>query len=245
VTILPPSSSIVVTAAGVVNAASFQGGAVAPGELVTVFGSGFGPPTLAGLTLTPAGRVSTTAGGTQVLFDGVAAPMIYAVTGQVSAVAPYEIAGKSVTQVQVSYNGAISTATPVPVTGSAPALFTYSAGTGQLAMLNHDSSLNSPSNPEARGQYVVIFGTGEGQTNPPGVDGQILGSVTQPVLRTTVTIGGVNASVLYFGGAPSLVDGVFQVDVVIPNNVTPGPAVPVMVTVGTAASPVGTTMAVK
>jgi uncharacterized protein (TIGR03437 family) len=189
--------------------------------------------------------VSTTAGGTQVLFNGTAAPMIYAASGQVSAVVPYEVGGQSVANVQISYNGYLSTVTPVPVTAAAPGLFMDSSGTGQLAMLNQNGSANSPSNPEARGNVVVLYGTGEGQTNPPGVDGQILGSVTKPLLTPAVTIGGVNALVRYFGGAPGEVDGIFQVNVVVPDSVTPGNAVPVTVAVGTAVSPTGTTMAVK
>src|ERR1035437_7712076 len=91
---------------GVVNAASFKGDAVAPGEIVTIFGSGFGPATLAVAQYTD-GQLPTSTGETRVLFNGKAAPMIYAAAGQVSAIVPYSASGT--VQMQVEYQG---TATP-------------------------------------------------------------------------------------------------------------------------------------
>ena len=75
-----------------VNAASFRGGAVAPGEIVTIFGSGFGPATLAAAQYAD-GQLPTSVGETRVLFDGMAAPMIYSSAGQVSAIVPYSVSG--------------------------------------------------------------------------------------------------------------------------------------------------------
>src|SRR5258706_6576363 len=85
----------VATAAGVVNAASFLGGPIAPGELVTIFGTGIGPATLAGFVITPAGFFESLVGETTVLFDGIPAPLIYASAGQTTAIVPYSVAGKS------------------------------------------------------------------------------------------------------------------------------------------------------
>ena len=61
----------------VLNSASDIAGAISPGEIISIFGTNIGPATPAYLTLT-AGNVSTTLAGTQVLFDNVAAPLIYA-----------------------------------------------------------------------------------------------------------------------------------------------------------------------
>ena len=58
----------------VANAASYSQDAVAPGEMVAIFGSSLGPLVPAGLQLDDSGNVATTLAGTQVLFDGVAAP---------------------------------------------------------------------------------------------------------------------------------------------------------------------------
>lgn len=57
------------------------------------------------------------------LFDRVAAPMIYAVSGQVSADIPFEVAGKTSTQVQAVYQGAQSPPVRLPVLPATPGLF--------------------------------------------------------------------------------------------------------------------------
>ena len=41
-------------------------------------------------------------------------------------------------------------------------LFTEAGGTGQAAALNQDNSLNSDSEPCARGNQIVLYGTGDG-----------------------------------------------------------------------------------
>lgn len=235
-----------ISAAGIVSAASFQGGGVAPGEIVTIFGSGIGPPTLTGLQLV-GGRVGTQVAQTRVLFDGVAAPIIYVSSGQISCVAPYSLASKSSVTVVVEYQGQNSNAVIVPVNPTRPAIFTANAsGSGQGAILNQDNSVNSTSNPADRGSIVVLYATGEGATTPAGVDGQIANTVfPKPLGDVSVTIGGVQAEILYAGSAPGLVAGVFQVNVRIPNSIAAGVGVPVQVRVGGATSRTGVTLSVR
>ena len=191
--------------------------------------------------------MTTQSGGTSVLFDGIAAPMIYSLTGQVSAIVPYEVAGKSVTQVVVSYQGQTSAPLSVPVAAAAPGIFTTSAsGSGQGAILNQDGSLNGPNNPAPIGSYVFIFATGEGQTNPTGNDGSLDGvPAPNPILPVTATVGGVNATVQYAGGVPSLVAGVLQVNVKVPQPVKSGPNLPILINIGGVASQTNVTLAVQ
>jgi uncharacterized protein (TIGR03437 family) len=231
----------------VLNAASYAGGAVSPGEIIVIFGSGMGPTAITGLTLGSNGNVTTQSGGTSVLFDGIAAPMIYSLAGQVSAVVPYEVAGKSVTQVVVSYQGQTSAPLSVPVAAAVPGIFTTSAsGSGQGAILNQDGSLNGPNNPAPAGSYVFVFATGEGQTNPTGMDGSLDGvPAPNPLLPVTATIGGVNATVQYAGGVPSLVAGVLQVNVKVPQGVKSGGTVPIIISIGGVASQANVTLAVQ
>jgi uncharacterized protein (TIGR03437 family) len=233
---------------GVVNAASEQGTTVAPGEIVAIFGTGIGPTTLANYSITPANFFDTLAGNTTVLFDGIPAPLIYASAGQTAAIVPYSVAGQASTLMVVNYQGLASPPLKLNIAPSAPGLFSAdSSGTGNGAILNQDSSINSPSNPAARGSIIVLYGTGEGQTNPPGVNGRIALSVyPKPLLPVKVTIGGVDATsgILYTGAAPSLVAGVFQINVTVPQNLAAG-AVPVVVTVGSASSQSGLTVSLK
>ncbi len=140
----------VLNSTAIVNAASYQGGAVAPGELVTIFQANLGPGTLVGAQLDSNGLVSSNLSGAQIFFDGKAAPLIYAVAGQISAVVPYEVSGKQQTVVQYSYNGVVSNNVTVPVAASAPAIFTENAsGSGPGLVLNGGTSLEHGS--ESRG----------------------------------------------------------------------------------------------
>jgi hypothetical protein len=133
---------------GVTNAASYATGAVSPGELVTIFGTNIGPAAAASATTDPStGKLATTIGGVQVLFNGVAAPMIYASSTQVSAVVPYEMASVASPGVRIKYAGEASNSYQSTTTTTAPGLFTQNAsGSGPGAILNQDNSLNGPGN---------------------------------------------------------------------------------------------------
>jgi uncharacterized protein (TIGR03437 family) len=232
---------------GIVNAASYAGGGVAPGEIVSIFGSGLGPATLTGLTLSSSGLVATSLAGTTVLFDGIPAPLIFAEAGQLNAVVPFGVAGRATTEVQVQYKDSTSNKATVPLVASAPGLFTLNfSGDGQGAILNEDGSVNSASNPAARGSVVSLWATGGGQTSPPGVDGAIV-APPLPVLTqsVSVTIGGAATEVQFAGAAPGLVTGVIQVNVLVPSGIAPGSDVPVVLTIGNAGSQAGVTIALR
>jgi uncharacterized protein (TIGR03437 family) len=213
----------------VVNAASYIGGPVSPGEMVTIFGTVIGPPTPAYATVDPStGKLATTIGGVEVLFSGIPAPMIYASSTQVSAVVPYEIASVANPSVRITYEGQTSDAYPLGLAASAPGLFSQNAsGGGQGAILNQDNTLNWGGNLAAPGSIVQMFLTGEGQTNPPGVTGAITSATLPPpqvtpapALPIQVTIGGQPAVYTYAGEAPGMVAGVMQLNVRIPANVS-------------------------
>ena len=105
--------------------------------------------------------------------------------------------------------------------------------------------MNTITNPAKKDGVVVLYATGEGQTNPEGMDGQLTGAtLPRPLLPVKVTIDGKDAVVLYAGGAPGLVAGAMQVNVQIPAGTASG-EVPVLLTVGDKASPNGVTIAVE
>jgi uncharacterized protein (TIGR03437 family) len=106
--------------------------------------------------------------------------------------------------------------------------------------------LNTAQSPAARGSVVQIFATGEGQTVPSGIDGKLAElPLAAPVLAVTVMIGGRPATVTYAGAAPGLVAGVMQVNAVVPDDVTPGPSVPIMIRAGEFLSRDGVTLSVR
>lgn len=234
--------------AAVTNAASGFAGALSPGEEVAIYGTNFGPSSVVSSTLTN-NAFPTTLSNTQVLFDGVAAPIIAVTNGQVNVMVPYGIAGRATTQVQVSYLGVSSNPLAYNVTTTVPGIYTVNqAGTGQGAILDQNLSVNSASNPAAKGSVIAIYMTGEGVTSPASVTGQVAPSdgtgLNHPVQNVTVTIGGVPATVQYAGSAPGLVYGVMQVNVLVPSTVASG-AEPLVVTVGTATSQNGVTVAIQ
>jgi len=239
---------------GVTSAASFTVGPVSPGDIVSVFGSNLGPAAPGvGMQLNASGTALTTSlGGTQVFFDSVAAALTYAGTEQINAIVPYEVAGNPTTQLTVAYQGGTSNPVTLNVQAATPAVFSLDfTGQGNGAILNQDNSLNGKSRPAARGSVVQIFLTGGGVTNPASTDGWITNQIgglwplltAQPV---TVTIGGViSPQINYSGGAPGAVAGLTQINAVVPDSVTPGSALPLVVGIGTWQSQSGITIAVN
>jgi uncharacterized protein (TIGR03437 family) len=228
----------------VVNAASYVGGGVAPGEMVTLFGSGLGPPDLVPLSLTDGRTLAATLAGTRIWFNGVAAPLMYVSDQQSSAIVPYEVAGLVSVDLQVEYNGVRSDPVTLPVLASRPGIFSVDAsGLGQGAILNEDGTLNSPSNPARRGSTISVFGTGGGEAAPGVVDGQILDDVL-PTASLPVSVffdvglgdNGPSAQqgeVLYAGGSAGSVAGLLQVNVRVPTEATvTGDKVPFLLLIG-------------
>ncbi|MGH9664973.1 MAG: hypothetical protein ACRD9L_11165, partial [Bryobacteraceae bacterium] len=229
----------------VVNAAGLVGGAIAPGEILSIFGVGLGPQTGVGAQLASPQVLANQIGGTQVLFNGSAAALFYAQDGQVNVQAPYELAGLATVTVQVLHKGAAAGQATVPVTDTSPAVFAVAGGTGQAAALNQDGTVNSTANPAARGSVVTLFATGEGQTSPGGVDGALAASpYPQPVGAVSVRVGGYPADVLFVGEAPGMV-GVLQINAQLPGGYAAGGVLPIVVRVGGAVSPAGVTIAMK
>ncbi len=232
---------------GVTNSASYSSTAVSPGELVTIFGSNIGPASPAGLTLDGSGNLTTMIGGTQVLFDGIPAPMIYASSGQVNAVVPFEVSNAT-TQVQIVYGGQTSPAFPMSLAVATPGVFTSDgSGSGQAAALNQDYTLNSVDNPAAEGSVVTIYAEGAGQLNPTLADGSVVtaNNLPQPVLPVSVLVNGQPATVLYAGGAPGFVAGLLQVNFQLPAGLPSGSSVPVVLQVGKIAGKQSLTIAVQ
>jgi len=230
----------------VVNAASFAGGGVSPGEIVAIFGADLGPAAPASEQISSPGVVDNLLSGARVWFDGIAAPIAYASAEQLIAVVPYEVAGQANTQIQVEYLGVMSAPVTVPVVASAPGLFTDGqTGSGQASAWNQDGTQNSASNPAPAGTIILLMATGEGETLPEA-DGKIAGAtLPKPKLSVSAQVGGMPAKVTSAAGVSGMAAGSLAIKLQIPANVTRGTAVPVTVTIGTASSQAGVTIAVQ
>jgi uncharacterized protein (TIGR03437 family) len=238
----------------VVNAASYAGGGVAPGEIVTIVGQALGPAQLTPLKLADDGRLATMLAGASIFFNGIAAPLVYVSATQSSAIVPVAVAGKPTVDVQIEYGGIRSEPLTLPVLPVRPGIFSINgSGSGQGAVLNEDGSVNSPENPAARGSVIVMYVTGSGVTDPPVADGTILGD-TPSTLRQTpsvyfddpVELGTISpAEVVFAGGAPRSVAGLVQINVRVPSWANTGAAVPIYFEIGSDRAESGITIAVR
>ena len=240
------------TITSVQHAASFLTGAVAPGELVSIFGTAMGPTTALGTAIDSTGKVATTLGSTQVLFNGYAAPLTYVSATQINCVVPYELAQLTSPYVEVKYLNQTSNTVTLRAATTAPGIFTLANGTGQGAILNFDNSYNSSSHPAAAGSVIQLYLTGEGQLSPAGITGSVtcsagcatVNQIPLPLLPVAALVNNQPATISFAREAPGDVSGVMQVNVIIPPN-TPSGSVPIVITVGSNASQSGVTVAVQ
>jgi uncharacterized protein (TIGR03437 family) len=232
----------------VASAASYVTGAVSPGENIVIFGSGLGPAQLVLGHLTN-NAFDNLLSETQVFFDTTPAPIVYASANQTSVMVPYGVAGRATTNIRIVYKGVQSDPITYSVIATTPAIYTAnSGGFGQGAILNQDLSVNGAGNAAAPGTVVAIYMTGEGVTSPASVDGVIAGingaGLFHPVQTVTATVGGLPANVEYAGSAPSILYGVMQVNVRIPDNAQTGNAA-LVIKVGATSTQANVTVAVK
>lgn len=238
---LPPTPVI----NAVRNAASYAGN-IAPGTIGVIFGEHLGPDALTYPQVSK-GLLPTSLAGVQVLFDGTPAPLIYVSKNQLAFIVPYVADLARLAHVQVSNSGAASDVAEIPVGAAAPALFTIdSSGKGQAAVLNQDGIANGPNAAAPAGSVLQIFATGEGQTDPYGVDGRLASTILpKPRLAVKVELGGIMLTPEYAGAAPGAASGLLQVNVRIPGSFAPNAKATLRVWVGEQVSQDGVTVATK
>jgi len=160
--------------------------------------------------------------------NGQPSPIFEVTPTQINLVVPSNAPTVGSAQVQVVQpsTGLILGSGNVTMNTVAPAMFTISqTGIGQIAARNAvDNSVNSASNPVARGQYIELYGTGQGLVHGGPPDGQLpTGTVSTPT-NPQVFIGGIqvpSADIQFSGLAPCCV-GLWQINVMIPESTAPG-----------------------
>jgi uncharacterized protein (TIGR03437 family) len=229
-----------------VSAASFAANTpLAPGSIISLFGVDMANGT-ASASSAPLG--GTLAGATVVMAGNVL-PMIFSSNGQINAVVPAGININTSHQILVQRDVTLSVPISVDVAPSEPAIFSYpfpGDPPNQGAMVNAVTyAVAHPATPVTAGDVLAIFCTGLGAVDPAVPDGAAApGSpLAKTVANPIVTIGGKFAPVAFSGLAPGFV-GLYQVDAMVPNGVTPGNQVPVVVSIAGQTGP-SATIAVK
>ncbi|HEV3333036.1 MAG TPA: hypothetical protein VG096_18740 [Bryobacteraceae bacterium] len=220
---------------GVLNGASLLPGAIVGGEVISIVGVDLGPTIPVSAQFNPGTILATTLAGVRLQVNGFPTPLLYVSSTQITAVVPYEVARFQQATVQTSYLNQNSNVTTVAVTNTSPAIFTVnSTGTGSAAR-NADLSPNGSNNPAPKGGTVIIYMTGEGPLNPPGITGTINPSSgaapPMALLQVQALIDNQPANVTYAGGIRGVVEGITQLIVQIPQNIRSGD-LPLQIIVG-------------
>ena len=209
------------------SAATLTSAPFVRGEIISLFGDGIGPDQAANLQLDASGRVANVLANTQVFFDGIPAPLLYAQSRQINAIVPWGIQGGMTTEICVVYLGQKTNCIEAPVSQVSPGFFRIPSGT--IAALNEDSTVNTIDNPAKPGSIVTLFVTGTGPSIPPQSDGEVTQGVHSSALALEVdflSIGGGNQGnqvpieVVFHGPAPTLVSGVEVIQVRVPPGLT-------------------------
>ena len=226
----------VINDAGALSAASlslYQ--PLAPGMLVSVFGTRLADDARAAQTL----PLATSLGATSVSLGGRLLPLFYVSDGQVNALAPLDAPRNTELSLIVRRGAALSAPAVVTLAPAAAGAFTLDQqGVGQAAVVDQQGRLVNPANGAARGALVSLFATGLGPVDrevaagAPAPDTEPLARTTEPV---EVTVGEARALVLYSGLAPGFV-GLYQVNFLIPADAPVGDTVALVVRAGESTS---------
>ncbi|MBZ5618187.1 MAG: SBBP repeat-containing protein [Acidobacteriia bacterium] len=208
----PPEISLdsVLSVVPSANPSNSQG--IAAGEVIRLLGKKMGPA-----AATPgaiqSGVLASTVAGVEVTFDGAVVPLLSVSAQEIDLVAPFELATKSSTTIQVQYHGAQSNPVQVAVSGTALQI---------LGVFNEDFSPNAASNPAKAGSVMSLYLAGAGQTNPPSQDGQVnaapLAAPAMPIRLEWFGNNPITLPITFAGAASGLAAGIFQVNFIAPQQ---------------------------
>jgi len=204
---------------GVVNAATNAGTVIAPGSLVSAYGSQFSSIT----AQTPSVNLPTTLAGLTVYVNGFPAPLLLVSPGQVNFQVPWEI-GAGPTTVTMIGNG------PLGTLGNTVTVNVGPFSPGIFKVTHADFSLVSATSPATGGEVLLLWATGLGAVSPVVATGQPPASTATTTTNPTVTVGGTSASVAFSG--LSGFAGLYQVNVQMPATLPAGSATPLVLSIG-------------
>lgn len=208
------------------------GNPIAPGEFITIFGSGLPVRNAAAVPF------STNLNGVQLMINNTAAPLYAITANQVFAVVPYSLTGTTASIV-LTNNGTNSNTITVPVAATSPGVASQTQnGIGAGAITHADGTLVTPNAPALRGETVVLYLTGLGAVSPSVADGTAAPSKTLSKTTSVLTIylngdcpnaPNCDASNILFQGLTPGYAGLYQVNFTIPLTAAAGAAIPLAI----------------
>jgi uncharacterized protein (TIGR03437 family) len=197
---------------------STVGAGLAPGTIVQIYGSNLAAtPTSA--TIFP---LPTTLNGISVSIGGTPAPLYYVSPTQINAQLPSGLAPGASYQVVVSDGGAVASPDTIQVYAVSPGVGATVTG---VALAQHAATFATitEASPATPGEFVTLYLSGLGATNPPVAAG--VASPSNPPASAsappTVTLNGTNIPISFAGLTPTLA-GLFQINFQLPANTPNG-----------------------
>jgi uncharacterized protein (TIGR03437 family) len=214
-----PNSVPSVTPQGTVNPFNPQvGGPLAPGTIMTIYGSNLAPQAGQPTSI----PLATSINGTSVIIGGIPAPLFYVSPSQINVQVPFELDSSKQYQVVVSAGGAIAAPQSIQMNASTPGVAAFGDGT-IIAQHAADGSLILPGSPAQPGEYIVLYLLGMGATDVSVASGNASPSspFAHPQTAPIVTLGGRQIPPAFAGLTPGLV-GLYQIDLQIPADMQGG-----------------------
>jgi adhesin/invasin len=166
------------------------------------------------------------------VIGGALVSLLYVDHDQINAVLPYSLQANQEYQLIVTNGSRISTPQPVKIVRNNPTIFSASStGTGQGLILHGNSpQLADANHPAKAGETLVMYCAGLGAVDSEISAGSAapLDALVNAVATPPATIGGVVANITFAGLAPGFAAGLYQVNIIVPIGLTPGPSIPVV-----------------
>ncbi|HTA42119.1 MAG TPA: IPT/TIG domain-containing protein [Bryobacteraceae bacterium] len=207
---------------GIVNSATYApvGDNIAPGEFITIFGSGLAAASTSATALpfpTSLGNVSVSIGGTP-------APIYHVEATQIICIVPYEIPfqlASTTTTIVVTNNNTPSNTVNVGVVAAAPGVFSANdQGYGDGAITHVNNTLVNSASPATAGETVQMYVSGLGPLTTAVADGNGFTGIDNATIEPIVLIAGNAVPVTYWGLTEDA--GLYQINFVVPTGTPSG-----------------------
>jgi uncharacterized protein (TIGR03437 family) len=228
----------------VTNAANYSTRPLTAGTITALFPTVTSNPIAADTAAAPGNvfPLPKTLADTQILLNGKQIPLLFVSPKQDNVILPNVLPTTGTMDLQAVRisTGQIYGAAEVALASASPGLFTLAAlGSGQVIAVNvQDGTVNDASHAVARGQFIILYGTGVGPVPNPPADGMPASGqpaidlpnvlIAAPAPATGGSGGFIQGTATYSGLAPGFA-GLWQINVQIPSGAQTGGAVVIKV----------------
>ncbi len=229
------------TASSIVNSASNQPGSIAPNTFVTIYGTNLARITRAlAAEDVSKGTLPTALPGAsvRVWIGGIAAFLYYVSPNQINVLAPSNLT-PGPAELQVQLDSTYGPTVQLMIGAAAPALFQMDATTAIAAHV--DGSVATADAPARPGETITLYATGLGDTTPKPRYGEIpqVAARLTDMRKLHIYLDGSEldpSRIQYAGAAPGF-GGLYQINIVLPDNAGRNPRI--QIAVGDITSPDG------